>query len=100
MSISIIVTILGMLIGIGGGVAGTYVSIRNTKSAAARRFMIRCAVYVWLALLIFVCALMLIPKPYNFLTWIPFALAMPLSIRYINARLMLLQRGDSLSTHP
>jgi Ca2+/Na+ antiporter len=49
--------VLGTLLGIGGGVFGTYCSIRNTKTAAERRFMIRYSVVIWLA----VISLVLLP---------------------------------------
>ena len=43
--------VFGAVLGIGGGVWGTYCSIRNTKTAAERRFMIRYSVAIWLAVL-------------------------------------------------
>jgi hypothetical protein len=49
--------VLGALLGLGGGVFGTYCSIKNTKTAAERRFMIRYSVVIWLA----VIALVLLP---------------------------------------
>ena len=43
--------VFGAVLGIGGGVLGTYCSIRNTKTAAERRSMIRYSVVIWLAVI-------------------------------------------------
>jgi hypothetical protein len=43
--------VLGALIGLGGGVFGTYCSIKNTRTAVERRFMIRYSVVIWLAVI-------------------------------------------------
>ncbi len=42
--------IFGSVLGILGGVVGTYFSIRNTNSRRERRFVIRAAIVVWMAL--------------------------------------------------
>lgn len=42
--------IIGSVLGILGGVIGTYFSIRNTNSLRERRFAIRAAILAWLAL--------------------------------------------------
>ena len=49
--------VVGTLLGLGGGVFGTYCSIKNTRTAVERRFMIRYSVVIWLA----VIALVLLP---------------------------------------
>ena len=49
--------VLGALIGLGGGVFGTYCSIKNTRTGVERRFMIRYIVVIWLA----VVSLVLVP---------------------------------------
>ena len=43
--------ILGATLGLGGGAFGTYCSIRNTRTPAERRFMIRYSVVIWLTVL-------------------------------------------------
>ena len=43
--------ILGAILGLGGGAFGTYCSIRNTRTSAERRFMIRYSMVIWLAVL-------------------------------------------------
>jgi Ca2+/Na+ antiporter len=46
--------VLGALIGLGGGVFGTYCSIKNTRTAAERRFMVRSSVVLWLVVIVMV----------------------------------------------
>ncbi len=40
----------GAAFGVIGGAVGTYFSIRNTRTAAEKRFMVRMALVIWLAL--------------------------------------------------
>jgi hypothetical protein len=76
--------ILGSLIGLGGGVIGTWCSIRNTKTPAERAFMMRCSIAVWVFVTAFVAGLMLIPAPYNHLLWLPYVPLLIGSILWMN----------------
>jgi hypothetical protein len=69
--------VLGTLLGLGGGAFGTYCSIRNTRTPAERRFMIRYSVVIWLAVIL----LVLLPVAFSqfglipaWLQWALFAL--------------------------
>jgi zinc transporter ZupT len=59
--------ILGSALGIFGGVFGTWASIRNTRTPAERRFMIRCSLVVWAGVMLFLVALLVVPQSYNYL---------------------------------
>lgn len=83
--------IIGAAVGTLGGIIGTVAGIRSATTPAARSFMIRCSVWMWVAVVTFVVLLMVLPQPYNWLLWIPYAPALPLSIRFINRRLGELQ---------
>lgn len=72
--------IVGSLAGVAGGVIGTYMSIRNTSSTQERRYMIRCAIGFWVGITLFLTAQFLLPHPYRGLLWLPYAVALPLSI--------------------
>jgi hypothetical protein len=86
------VGILGAVLGLGGGIFGTYCSIKNTKTPAEKRFMIRYGVAGWLALVL----LVFVPLALRFsgvipawLEWALFALFFVLllpSIRWANRR--------------
>ncbi len=69
-----------------GGVVGTYFSIKNTAGPRERSFMIRVSAIAWVAITAFLAGLLLLPKPYNWLLWVPYAIALPLCIRSLNQR--------------
>jgi hypothetical protein len=56
-TVALIGALGGSLIGLLGGVIGTYFGIRNTRTAAERQFMIRCSVAMWAWLVV----LMIVP---------------------------------------
>ena len=76
--------IAGTLLGILGGVFGTWCSITSTQSPRERAFMVKAAVATWLGVGAFVAGLLLLPSPYNHLLWIPYAVVLPLSIAWLN----------------
>ena len=78
--------IVGGGLGLAGGVVGTYFSIKNTSGPRERAFMIRASAVAWVAVTVFLAGLLLLPKPYNWLLWILYGIALPLSIRSLNRR--------------
>jgi hypothetical protein len=90
--------LLGGLGGLAGGAIGTYFSIRNTSSPRERQFMIRVSVVAWIAITIFLAGLFLLPKPYAWLLWIPYPIALILAIRWCNRRQMQIRAEDAASS--
>ncbi len=86
MNAGLIGGILRVIIGTIGGAVGTFFSIKNTNGPKEKAFMIKCAVVGWIAIIVFISLLLLLPKPYNFLLWIPYGIALPLSIIYLNKK--------------
>jgi hypothetical protein len=80
----IIGAIAGSVIGIFGGVVGTYFSIRNTNGPKERSFVMKASAVTWVAVVTFLCALLLLPAPYNHLMWIPYGLLLGFGIRKFN----------------
>jgi len=78
--------IVGSALGLAGGVIGTYFSIKNTSGAGERAFMIRVSAVAWVAITLFLVGLLMLPKPFNWLLWVPYGIALPLSIRWCNRR--------------
>lgn len=89
--------IIGAVLGCVGGAIGTYFSIKNTNGRLERAFMIKASAIAWISVITFVLLLILIPSPYNFILWIPYALLLPLSIAKCNKRLTELRQMDSSS---
>ncbi len=85
------------LIGIAGGVIGTYFSIKNTDGPLERAFMVRVAVVGWLAVIAFLVGLYLLPNPYRFLLWIPYTPGLVLGIRWGNRRQMQIRAREAAS---
>lgn len=78
--------ILGAIIGTIGGAVGTFFSIKNTNGPKEKAFMIKCAVVGWIAIIVFLLLLLFLPKPYNYLLWIPYGIALPMAIIYLNKK--------------
>lgn len=76
----------GSILGVLGGVIGTWFSIRNTNGPEERAFMVRVSGVAWLAIGLFLVFLLLLPRPWNMLMWVPYGILLPLSIKYINRR--------------
>jgi hypothetical protein len=80
----IIGAIAGSVIGIFGGIVGTYFSIRNTNGPKERSFVMKASAVTWVAVATFSCAFLLLPAPYNHLMWIPYGLLLGFGIRKFN----------------
>jgi drug/metabolite transporter (DMT)-like permease len=87
--------ILGCVLGFAGGLFGTCCCIRNTQGPRERKFMIQASVAVWVAVMLFVTLLMVLPSPYRFLTWVPYGILLLLGIRYINKRQKQIMRAEN-----
>ncbi len=88
--------VLGGVIGLAGGVVGTYFGIRNTHGPRERRFMVRAAVVVWVAILLFLALLLALPSPWRFLLWIPYGILLPVGIILGNRRQQQIRREEDL----
>jgi hypothetical protein len=79
-----IVAILGPVIGVAGGLLGTYFSIRNAKGPRERALMIRAALLCWLLVMTFAAGVFLIPTWHKHLLWAPYVVVLFLLIRWCN----------------
>ncbi|MDD2456635.1 MAG: hypothetical protein PHG96_02585 [Kiritimatiellae bacterium] len=85
MDIGIVIAVsAGCLIGLGGGVIGTWASIRNTNGPRERAFMIRASVVMWVFGIAFLALMLVLPLPWRFLLWIPYGILLPLGIFFWN----------------
>ncbi|MDX9868455.1 MAG: hypothetical protein RBT78_11055 [Kiritimatiellia bacterium] len=76
----------GCLVGLAGGVVGTWASVRNTNGPRERAFMIRACAVIWVAGLAFLALMFLLPMPWRHLLWIPYGILLPLGIITGNRR--------------
>jgi hypothetical protein len=87
--------IVGGVIGLAGAAIGTYFSIKNTHSPRERAFMVQSAVVCWVAGLVFLTLLFVLPNPYRWLLWIPYSIMLPLGIIYGNRRQQAIRQEDA-----
>jgi len=72
--------IVGCVLGLIGGLIGTYFSIRNTSGPREKAFTIKASIIGWIAGIIFLVLLFILPTPWRFLLWIPYGILLPLGI--------------------
>ena len=87
--------IIGGVIGVAGGVFGTYCSIKKTNGPRERAFMIKASVIGWIALLVFLGLMFVLPYPYRWFLWIPFGLLLPLGIIVSNTKQQKIREEES-----
>src|SRR5215813_7333093 len=86
MNLGIVGAIIGGVFGVLGGVIGTYFSIKNTSGPRERAFMIQVSIVAWVVITAFLVGLLALPRPFNFLLWLPYGIALPLAIMWCNRR--------------
>ena len=85
----------GGLLGMAGGIMGTYFSIKNTKGPRERRFTIKASAVCLVAVVLFLVLLFAMPRPYNALLWIPYAILLPLGIQHWNKTQLAIRKTES-----
>lgn len=95
MNAGLIGGVIGGIIGIAGGIIGTYFSIKNTNGIKERAFMIKASAVFWIFGIIFLTLLLVVPSPYKWLLWLPYSILFPISIRFMNKKLVKIQQDDS-----
>lgn len=87
--------IVGGVMGLAGSAFGTWCSVRQTHGPRERAFMVRCAIVWWLAGLLFVTLMFVLPALYRWLLWIPYAILLPLGITYGNRRQQAIREAEA-----
>ena len=87
--------IAGSLLGLAGGIIGIYFTIKNTNGPRERRFTIRASAVVCVAAALFLVLMFTIPRPYNALLWIPYAILLPLGLKYWNKTQLEIRKKES-----
>jgi len=87
--------IVGGLGGLAGGVIGTCFSIRNTKGPRERAFVMKASAICWVGCLVFLGLLFILPSPYRWLLWIPYAILLPIGIGAWNRRQFAIRQEEA-----
>lgn len=80
MNPGIIGGLIGGVLGFMGGIFGTYRSIKNTNGPKEKSFMIKASIIAWIGIILFLFLMFLLPNPYRFYLWIPYAIILPIAI--------------------
>ena len=80
MNLGLIGGIVGCVIGIAGGLFGTFASIRNTSGPKEREFAIKASIITWIVGIVFIILLILLPFPWRYFLWIPYGILLPFGI--------------------
>ena len=83
-TIGLICGVGGSIIGIAGGIFGTWCSIRNAKTPAEKSLIMGYSVACWTLVTLFLVALFVTPQPYNWLWWIPYPILLSYGISRLN----------------
>ena len=82
--LGLIGAVVGSIVGVGGGLLGTWMSIRNLPRGEQRSFMVRMAVVGWMGAVGFCVVLLLIPTPWNVCLWLVYVPGLFIFIRHVN----------------
>lgn len=91
--------IVGSLLGVAGGLIGTYFSIKNTNGPRERAFMIRSAMVCWIGVSVFLAGMFLVP-PARLWLWIPYGILLPLGIGCANKKQRAIRRTELANAEP
>lgn len=83
------------MLGIAGGMVGTYCGIRSTNSRRERAFMIKSSVVCWAFVILFLCLSFTLSIPYRYYLWIPYAILLLLGILIANRMQRRISREES-----
>ena len=89
--------VVGSIVGVIGGLVGTYIPIANSQSQRERNFLIQCSIVVWVFIAGFLTLLLTLPSPYSHLLWIPLGASMTYGMRYINETQSRIRMEESAS---
>ena len=78
--------VVGSVVGVAGGLFGTYCSIKNTHGPKERQFVVKACIITWIAVVLFVALVLVLPHPYRWFMWVPYAILLPLGIVRWNKR--------------
>ncbi len=82
--LGLIGAVVGSIVGVAGGLLGTWMSIRNLSRGEQMSFMARMAVVGWMGAVGFCVALLLIPTPWNVCLWLVYVPGLFIFIRHVN----------------
>jgi hypothetical protein len=87
--------IVGSLLGVLGGVVGTYFTIKNTRGPRERAFVIKGSIICWVFVVAFVVAMWFIPQWYKFLLVFAYVIVLVFGIQKWNQTQLRIRKEES-----
>ncbi|MEE3369899.1 MAG: hypothetical protein VX346_11195 [Planctomycetota bacterium] len=87
---------LGSVIGVSGGLLGTWMALRNVACTAQQIFLTKAAVLCWPGVLAFTATTLLVSAPASWLLWIVYGPLLLWFIRYVNHTLAALNASQDV----
>ena len=78
--------IAGSIIGLIGGMIGTYFSFKRAKTKQEKQILIKFSIILWTGILLCLGIFLIIPHPYKPISFVPFWIALPLLIKSMNKK--------------
>ncbi|MBW3543291.1 MAG: hypothetical protein KY476_23800 [Planctomycetes bacterium] len=75
---------IGGVLGLAGGIVGTWLSIRNTRGPRERSMVVKASIACWVFVAAFIAAVFWLPSPYKWVVSIPYVIVLILGITYWN----------------
>jgi len=90
--------IAGGILGVIGGIIGSYFSIKNTNGPKEKTFMVKTSICMWLLVVILLFCVFLIPVPYGFFAFAPYAIILPVGISILNKKQKKIKEEELIKT--
>ena len=87
--------IIGCIVGLLGGIFGTYAGIKGTGGPRERALMIKMSLVMWIAVSAFLGLLFLLPHPYRWFIFVPYAILLPFGIVFSNENQQRIRQEES-----
>jgi hypothetical protein len=96
-TIGLIGALGGTLLGVLGGVYGTWNSIKQTNGPRERAFVVKMSVLFWIVVSLFVVLVFVLPAPWNYYIWLPYGLWLTSTIRRSDLKQQAIREAESAS---
>jgi len=88
--------VIGGVIGLAGGLLGTWMTFRNVPRGVQSRFLKKAAVLCWVGVLAFTATTLLVPGTWKWLLWSVYGPLLAGFMRYVNHTQAALQTAPSV----
>lgn len=96
-TIGLIGAVGGSLLGVLGGVYGTWNGIKKTNGPRERAYVVKLSVLYWIVVPLFVVLVFVLPDPWNHFIWLPYGLWLSYTIRESSRKQQAIRDAEAAS---